>query len=1501
MPRYLDWNEIAVGDTYRNADELTQGQIRMYWLKKVAPILHPDYMADPRGRMAVMQNVWNFNPPPKLPDEDNIVKPDTLNQNNFSMIEDNPAFQRKTYAEQQQLKNLWYMKTSVVDEQLKGATFEEQKSFYENLMRRGPAMASGLLPKWNTDDLRKDFDAKNRAAQATQTFVTNMFASAASATLGLIAGPARLIRGEESFIANVMLDIEKDREWVNALSQSNNFLTKTLPSLVGYGIGMAVGPWGKISGALVGTEGIAAMKGAEGISKLLTRVPGLVERAGVALGAKIPSIAYATAADTILQGLQGVSENIALKRPWSQGLAGNLALGAGIGVLTRYVGMYRTIRRAAAEFGLDPKTATGGLASPFEIGSGKKIPDNFRKALEQHPLYGPVVSDTNLVDQNGILFRNKYNMGWVEMESNVLGINMEQTADRVVFKDNKTGTVLHEILSPDSDVRIQKSLDFLDGVPDPDSMKRAMGKELTERIMTRGQVFEAKLLNVVPESARLKVVEYFKKNNIKGFDYTRSATREGVERVDAVFQIIRRNKNDVGAAQKLAALGVDLQKDGVAQLRMELEKVYPSTPYLIFDKKMQKFVPATEVPRYVLKADEMTDGISVNRVITGDGTYIRDQLERLRKSNVKLESQMKKYAKSMHMSYEKWFDTNVVEISIPMTTPKGGPFTVKLHVPDVPSTIELLSTGRTRGLKEMAGHFFGDNKELMEIYEGFAKDMKKIDPQWAKNEWVPFLFSAGLARQNDYFLGVSKGRYLLQPLEAKGKIISFDDLKSVVNYLDKKDIRALQPDLDGGLSVAAVKANIPAGLKDPFSQYKPVGPKMTKKYDIMTNVMTQLSPTWAVIERLGKLEVTQEMIKKGVTPQYIYNALQDMTGMLNSFTNVRLGWLKNLRTGYKDFNPAKGKLVTQWMESFETEAEAAAAGFDDTITHYIRSDVEGEMTARFGSSEMQKMASLGTQLTKYYADLFGLSREDWRKMVKHYFPHVRDDVIKAKSGLSEHWADKAFAKIPSADRKYFMEFLREVDARDMVYETDPFRITEMYTHLMGRKLFTRPILKQMGEHVKSVMDVWHASGKEVPGDYKAMMNYIGGLFSSIEGIASPPEKAFQYAIDNTLNSLAEQIDAKFGTEYVARMKGKYNPLSTLVTATSASYLAARPYPIFRNLAQSLITGGSVIGDRWWMEGVDRAMKPGSLTRGAQMGLTMEKGIPLTSGTDLSQNWFGRLVSKVMKPYKWSDDFNRVVVYNGMEARIESALKDLELHKITMKEFQTVSGANLFGLAEMDDAMQMLVKGDIPGFTHRLARLASDRTQFLYEQFNQPQMFRSAVGRFLGQYTSWPTNFMNLTVNRLTNDALTLKQKIGYFARLGASTGAIAFGLASAGLNVRQWAPWNMMMLQGGPYYQLIDDMMGFINGDTNALTSLSRTLAGLVPFSLEGQGVLRAVEAIKDGNMHEALLHLMSAPINYDIYPRRSTATDDIAKAIQSAGQKYIDAMGFVRKNKAGF
>jgi hypothetical protein len=591
----------------------------------------------------------------------------------------------------------------------------------------------------------------------------------------------------------------------------------------------------------------------------------------------------------------------------------------------------------------------------------------------------------------------------------------------------------------------------------------------------------------------------------------------------------------------------------------------------------------------------------------------------------------------------------------------------------------------------------------------------------------------------------------------------------------------------------------------------------------------------------------------------------------------------------KGVNKEEATYIFRWMQGLQPEemANPKMKG----LQYELADAVEEEIVDAVGRQRADILLSKAAHLSSYYEELFSRSGMNYATYLKHYHPHMALELERMGAGPGSRIDMKKITQIPDVDKKEFFELLREVAPQDVLWETDAFKVADTYTHLMARKTIVRPIVKRIGDDFRRITRTLGREGI-TPKDYEVIVNYFGSLFESIEGIQAPSARILRHATDTSLQGVADAVNARFGTHY--KMKGKHDLVAKLITASTGAHLAGRPMPVFRNLTQSLITGGSTIGNRWWLEGLDRTLRPGSIQRMVDLGIVIKEQVPVGAGFAIPRGGIlGTAVRKGMIPYKVADWINRTIVYNAMEARIDSAIDLYRNGKISRRRFDRLSGAKLFGMSEYNQGLKYLhatknVDEGFMAFKDHFSRLAVDRTQYLYNSFDQAQMFRSGIMRFPGQYTSWSLNFWNLIKERMMTDSITVPQKIGFTARLAGSTFAISSALYEAGISADKFAPWNMVMLQGGPYYQMMNDALGMLNGDRTGMQGLMRSLSSLVPFSYEGEGILMAVQAFEEGEFYEGVMHLMSMPLRTDIYPRRDVITTDIEKWLVEAGTKFL-------------
>jgi hypothetical protein len=159
------------------------------------------------------------------------------------------------------------------------------------------------------------------------------------------------------------------------------------------------------------------------------------------------------------------------------------------------------------------------------------------------------------------------------------------------------------------------------------------------------------------------------------------------------------------------------------------------------------------------------------------------------------------------------------------------------------------------------------------------------------------------------------------------------------------------------------------------------------------------------------------------------------------------------------------------------------------------------------------------------------------------------------------------------------------------------------------------------------------------------------------------------------------------------------------------------------------------------------------------------------------------------------------------------------------------------------------------------------------------------------FTTFPINMLSMVKSIINVDSTSWATKLKILGTLSTVSYGVALGFRSAGVRADDLYPWNSVMFQGGPYYQMMNDMLASLNGQQTRWSSFVRALTGLVPFSRAGEGVYKAVHSVQQGDMYGAFLHLCSAPlIQYNGGGDIETPIDQLEKLLNEAGKQWFDA-----------
>jgi hypothetical protein len=151
---------------------------------------------------------------------------------------------------------------------------------------------------------------------------------------------------------------------------------------------------------------------------------------------------------------------------------------------------------------------------------------------------------------------------------------------------------------------------------------------------------------------------------------------------------------------------------------------------------------------------------------------------------------------------------------------------------------------------------------------------------------------------------------------------------------------------------------------------------------------------------------------------------------------------------------------------------------------------------------------------------------------------------------------------------------------------------------------------------------------------------------------------------------------------------------------------------------------------------------------------------------------------------------------------------------------------------------------------------SEQTQYIYNRVNAPKLFQGVLGRMFGQFNLWPVGYGEYIwrnthgipgLNILKKNA-GLKERFAHnflLKTLAMRTAMMGLG-AYTGINMASWNFSNPLSIEGGPYFQVLRDVITLAAGGDEyqvraAKSGLKRFLV-TGPFAGQGQDVSQFME-----------------------------------------------------------
>jgi hypothetical protein len=890
-----------------------------------------------------------------------------------------------------------------------------------------------------------------------------------------------------------------------------------------------------------------------------------------------------------------------------------------------------------------------------------------------------------------------------------------------------------------------------------------------------------------------------------------------------------------------------------------------------------------------------------DNILIGKSQSIRSYLQNMRKSYVNLKRAATTTMKRSGGTVQHFADSDTVMMRIRVPDGAGQFHDAIIHFPSIKQAEEALRLGTTGTADTMLDKIFdGLDPSVRAQYDEFVKATRKVDPSKYVSEFRPYMYAVEMARQNGMEVGVVGGRYVVHDALG-GAYRIFDDLNSVYKFLTDQDGRLVLPDMVPNLTRGALEVG--DALQDPLKLKlekpdMPNGLLKTKQMGIYTHAQMNLVPTQHMIQKLESTAAGQWLASKGHSATHIYNAAQDANRATNAFIANKGRTIKRITKG---LNNKTAEAVYDYVEALDNPAERATMG-DFGASLRTKPEVYEDLVTQFGKTKADELVDTAVQVRQYFDEMFARAGLNWSQFIQHYMPHIRRSATAKLGNVSTtHFFDYMKGlNIPEHQRLAFFELARESNPNSLIFTKDVRKLMDMYTHMAGRNAFLRPMMANLKKELNTIIRETTSETGAISGDKEMLALYLKNFFESVDGIHHEFDRMTGIATSNSLYRIAEAADKmQGGSKFRQKVNAnRQNWMDRIVTLSAGAHLGGRLYSAGRNMTQSLVTTAPLLGLDWWFDGLESSLRPGSLLRMEELGIIKRNALPVFGWREMgTQTFIDKAVSIGMAPFKGADWMNRVISYNTGYNRAKNAFNLMQSGKIRRQAaFARASGARLYGIENYRELMDILntAKNAAEGgeaFADRLGRLAVDRSQYLYTKFDQPQLFRQGIGRWAGQYTSWPLNFMQLVSGAISpRSGMPFLDRAKFLGTMTAVTGGLAYGAYEAGLNPANFLPWNMADFGMGPGMQMATDLIDGIGGNQESLFNLIRNFTALVPFAYEGSALWRAYQALEDGDYEEMLLHITSAPLNYDVYPRREPLAQPVLDKLYKEAAAYSQA-----------
>lgn len=342
----------------------------------------------------------------------------------------------------------------------------------------------------------------------------------------------------------------------------------------------------------------------------------------------------------------------------------------------------------------------------------------------------------------------------------------------------------------------------------------------------------------------------------------------------------------------------------------------------------------------------------------------------------------------------------------------------------------------------------------------------------------------------------------------------------------------------------------------------------------------------------------------------------------------------------------------------------------------------------------------------------------------------------------------------------------------------------------------------------------------------------------LDAAKGPPDGRFFIGLQSLVNKTIKRLGIPIEVD-------SHDVVDTMLNAQNLAYLAGNIPSLIRDSFQPVLTAYPKLGAKYFAKGIKLAMSKTGKEAAESAGITRGMTTGMHDVLSIAKGPISRAVQTVTKagmmPRQMNESFGRSLVYNGMVAKAQDALR--EARKL---EDPIAQVRRFIDLADIDRMHPEVQKEVAAHYLLRkpedaidyAARALVNETMFDYTSMARPKLIRNPAGKLGLTYGVWPaayteylTNFHNFGPGwKVKRDRARLMLAHGAILGTFGSLGALA-GDENAYRDAAKQVFWGPVSLTESGIGSLAYSAAHTLAGDPNAPPELKYKAKGFIPGS----------------------------------------------------------------------